>query len=77
MEKKSFREVYEKIEVPTDGVLDAIKAGKERASHVGSKNKKGAKKNGLVNSCGCCNYIYFFQFHFSVHFSRNGRSSNY
>ncbi|EPD53693.1 hypothetical protein HMPREF1210_00516 [Paenisporosarcina sp. HGH0030] len=43
MEKKSFREVYEKIEVPKDGVLNAIKSGKERASHNGPENKKSTK----------------------------------
>uniref|UniRef100_UPI001D139C4B DUF4179 domain-containing protein n=1 Tax=Alkalihalobacillus deserti TaxID=2879466 RepID=UPI001D139C4B len=44
MEKKSFQEVYEKIEVPKDDILNAIKAGKERASHDVPKNKKGARK---------------------------------
>ncbi|SFL41003.1 protein of unknown function [Gracilibacillus orientalis] len=44
MEKKSLRELYEKIEVPKDGVLDAIKSGKERASHNAPKNKKIASK---------------------------------
>ncbi|MGP4042484.1 DUF4179 domain-containing protein [Gracilibacillus sp. D59] len=44
MEEKSLREVYEKIEVPKDGVLDAIKAGKERAGYEVAKNKKSARK---------------------------------
>ncbi|MGP4107895.1 DUF4179 domain-containing protein [Virgibacillus sp. L01] len=44
MKKKLFKEVYEKIEVPKDDVLDAIKAGKERVSHDVSKNKKSARK---------------------------------
>lgn len=42
MEKKSLREVYEKIEVPKDGILDAIKAGKERANNP--KNKVSRRK---------------------------------
>jgi hypothetical protein len=44
MEKKSFGEAYEKIEVPKDDVLAAIKAGKERANHVLPKNKKVSRK---------------------------------
>ncbi|MDI2588541.1 DUF4179 domain-containing protein [Psychrobacillus sp. NEAU-3TGS] len=44
MEKKSFREVYEKIEVPKDGVLNAIRAGKERAGHNEPKNTKSPNK---------------------------------
>jgi len=44
MEKKSLREVYEKIEVPKDGILDAIKAGKERASQDVPKNKMVPRK---------------------------------
>lgn len=44
MEKKSFQEVYEEIEVPKDGVLDAIKAGKKRANHYTYINKKRPKK---------------------------------
>ena len=44
MEKKSLREVYEKIEVPKDSILDAIKAGKERASHDVTKNKMVPRK---------------------------------
>ncbi|KAA0564646.1 DUF4179 domain-containing protein [Bacillus sp. CH30_1T] len=43
MEKKSFQEVYEKIEVPEDDVLDAIIAGKNRASQSVSKKKKRAR----------------------------------
>lgn len=44
MEKKSFQEVYEKIEVPKDDVLSAITAGKNRASHDVSKSKKRSRK---------------------------------
>lgn len=44
MEKKSFQKVYEKIEVPGDGVLDAIRAGKERANHGIPKNKNNTRK---------------------------------
>jgi len=41
MEKNSFREAYEKIEVPNDGVLAAIKAGRERANQpIHKKNKR-------------------------------------
>ncbi|MFC4559598.1 DUF4179 domain-containing protein [Virgibacillus kekensis] len=44
MEKKLLHEIYEKIEVPKDEVLDAIKTGKARASHNVSKNNKNARK---------------------------------
>ena len=44
MKKKSFRDEYEKIEVPRDRVIDAIKAGKERASQDVIKHKKSARK---------------------------------
>lgn len=39
MEKKPLQEVYEMIEVPKEGVLEAIKAGKNRASQDATKNK--------------------------------------
>lgn len=38
MEKKSLQKVYKEIEVPRDSVLDAIRAGKERANHNVPKN---------------------------------------
>lgn len=44
MEKKSFQKVYEKIEVPRDSVLDAIRAGKERANHGIPKIKNSSRK---------------------------------
>lgn len=39
MEKKPLQEVYEMIEVPKEGVLEAIKAGKKRASQDATKHK--------------------------------------
>lgn len=44
MKKKSFQKVYEKIEVPKDDVLDAIRAGKERTNQGVAKNKKSTRK---------------------------------
>ncbi len=43
MEKNSLQEAYEKIEVPKEDVLDAIKTGMKRASNDEPKTKKNAR----------------------------------
>ncbi|MGG3943946.1 DUF4179 domain-containing protein [Peribacillus psychrosaccharolyticus] len=44
MEKKPLQEVYEKIEVPKEGILEAIKAGKKRASQDATNNRSIPRK---------------------------------
>jgi archaellum component FlaF (FlaF/FlaG flagellin family) len=44
MEKNSFQKAFEKIEVPKDEVLEAIKLGKHRASQSTYKDRRDAKK---------------------------------